>query len=609
MCGINGFNWKNKAKIVQMNNQIIHRGPDHQGVTLFNNMSLGHDRLSIIDLSERGHQPMHNEEKNLYIVFNGEIYNYKELKEKFCHDYKFHSATDTEVILAMYQRFQEKCVDYFNGMWAFCIYDLKRNILFCSRDRLGIKPFYYYQQGDKFIFSSEIKAILIHEIKKKINPKAISSFLKYRYIIEEETFFEEIYNIKPGYNLIYDLESNNLKQIQYWDLFQHEIIDSFKYQKELIEQELTNSVKYRMIADVEVGAILSGGLDSSLTSAIMAKLNKNHINTYTVKFNEDGFDETPYARLVADMYQTKHNELLIEQEDYIAVMNQYLKYKDEPIGVPNEVALYLLYRNIKKTATVVLAGEGADEIFGGYGRIFRSPFDFLKESIHNEDINFLDFFLNIYGYFSEDDLKLFLKEEFYYNFKEIFKNYMEKCPRDYYTKVSYIFLKLHLPGLLLRSDVSSMASAVESRVPFLDHNLVQFVYSLPFEFKNKFKSISALKQSVDLNYNEISEINDIPKYMLKEIAKKYLMNDIIYRKKQGFPLPLNKWFGENYIMKLKELLLNDNNIIKNYVNIEKLKEWIEKYEIVNNFGLKLWMLYSLEIWLNYTKSKYPDLIL
>ena len=609
MCGINGFNWKDKAKIIQMNKRIIHRGPDHQGIALFNEMSLGHDRLSIIDLSERGHQPMHNQEKSLFIVFNGEIYNYKELKEDFCQDYNFHSTSDTEVILAMYQKFKEKCVDYFNGMWAFCIYDLERNILFCSRDRLGIKPFYYYYARDKFIFSSEIKAILIHDIKIKINPKAISSFLKYRYILEDKTFFEEIYNVKPGYNLIYDLETNKCQQIQYWDLDQNEIIDTFNNQKEIIEQQLIKSVKYRMVADVEVGAILSGGLDSSITSAIMAKLNNHKINTYTVKFNEDGFDETPYARLVAEQYQTNHNELLIEEKDYVSKMNEYLKYKDEPIGVPNEVALFLLYRKIKKTATVVLAGEGADEIFAGYGRIFRSPFDFFKESLNNNDISFLDFFLNIYGYFTDDDLKHILKEEYYFNFRDVFKGFMERCPRDNYMKISYIFLKLHLPGLLLRSDVSSMATAVESRVPFVDHNLVQLVYSLPFEFKNKFKSVSALKESIDLSYEKISEVNDIPKYMLKEIAKKYLMDDIINRKKIGFPLPLNKWFGDNYLEEIKKILLDDNSFIKNYVNLEYLKKWIEINEKNDSFGLKLWMLYSLEIWLNFIKKKYPNIIL
>jgi asparagine synthase (glutamine-hydrolysing) len=608
MCGINGFNWKDKNLIENMNKAIIHRGPDYQGIKLFDNLSLGHDRLSIIDLSEKGHQPMHNRLKDVFIVFNGEIYNYKELKEKYCRDYEFSSKTDTEVILAMYQKFGENCVDYFNGMWAFCIYDSNREVLFCSRDRLGIKPFYYYNENDKFIFSSEVKAILENSIKLEINPRAISSFLSYRYVIEEETFFKEIKKLKPGYSLIYDLETNKITIKEYWDLNQNEIIDSFNSQKEQIEQTLQKCVNYRMVADVEVGAILSGGLDSSLTSAIMAKLNKDPINTYTVKFQEEGFDETPFAKLVAEQYHTNHNELLIEHEDYIKWMNEYLKYKDEPVGVPNEVALFLLYKQIKKTATVVLAGEGADEIFGGYGRIFRSPFDYLKKTIEKNNINFLDFFLNIYGYFSDEDLKYFLKEEFYYNFSEVFKKYMENCPRDYYDKISYIFLKLHLPGLLLRSDSSSMASAVESRVPFLDHELVQSVYSLPFEFKNKFKTISDLKESVDLTYNEISENKDIPKYMLKEIAKNYLHADIINRKKKGFPLPLNKWFGENSLKKMKNILLANDGIIKNYANINNLENWINKNGDDAMFGQKLWMLYSLEIWLQFINLHYSNII-
>lgn len=604
MCGINGFNWRDKNLIESMNNKIIHRGPDDQGISLFETLSLGHDRLSIIDLSEKGHQPMHNDNKTLFIVFNGEIYNYKELKDEYCQGFNFNSKTDTEVILAMYQKFGVKCVDYFNGMWAFCIFDLNKDILFCSRDRLGIKPFYYYYKNNKFIFSSEIKAILEHDIKFELNPKAISSFLRYRYVIEEETFFKEINKLKPGYNLIYNLKTKEIEIIRYWDLNQLELINSFNSQKDIVEQELIKSVEYRMVADVEVGSILSGGLDSSLTSAIMANLNKNPINTYTVKFLEEGFDETPYAKLVAEKYHTNHNELLIEHDDYIKWMNEYLKYKDEPIGVPNEVALYLLYKKIKETATVVLAGEGADEIFGGYGRIFRSPFDYFKMTIHNNNINFLDFFLSIYGYFSEVDLKSILKKEFYYKFDTIFKDYMEKCPRDYYNKISYTFLKIHLPGLLSRSDSSSMASAVESRVPFLDHNLVQLVYTLPFEFKNKFKTISDLRDSIDLSYNKISENKDIPKYLLKEIAKNYLMDEIVYRKKIGFPLPLNKWFGEESIRKMKDILLSYESIIKKYININNLEKWIELNEGNDMFGQKLWMLYSLEIWLRYIKNHY-----
>ncbi|MFX0072622.1 MAG: asparagine synthase (glutamine-hydrolyzing), partial [Candidatus Hermodarchaeota archaeon] len=556
-----------------------------------------------------GNQPMHNTDKSIYIVFNGEIYNFQDLKKIYCKDYKFRSTSDTEVILAMYQKFGEECVHYFNGMWAFCIFDLNKNILFCSRDRLGIKPFYYYHQKDKFIFSSEIKSILEHNINLSINPKSISSFLRYRYVLEEETFFSKIYKLKPGNNLVFDFNTNEIKINEYWDLKHAEIIDSFNSQKDLIEQELIKSVEYRLIADVKVGSILSGGLDSSLTTAIMAMLKKDKINTYTVKFTEYGFDETPFARIVAEKYQTNHNELLIDNKNFLSIMDDYIKFKDEPIGVPNEIALYQLYNNIKKTASVVLAGEGADEIFAGYGRIFRSPFDYLKKTIIDNEINFLDFFLDIYGYFSNEDLKDLLKDNYYYEYKKIFKTYMEKCPRDYYNKISYIFLKIHLPGLLMRSDNSSMASAVESRVPFLDHTFVQIVYRLPFEYKNKFKDINSLKKSIDLPYNIISEEYDDPKYILKKIGENYLQKEIINRKKQGFPLPLNKWFGENYITSMIELLVNHNNYISNYFDIEKFKIWIERNRKDFQFGQKLWMIYSLEIWLKYMKENYQKIVL
>jgi asparagine synthase (glutamine-hydrolysing) len=280
-------------------------------------------------------------------------------------------------------------------------------------------------------------------------------------------------------------------------------------------------------------------------------------------------------------------------------MHDYLKFKDEPIGVPNEVALYLLFKEIKKSATVVLAGEGADEIFGGYGGIFRAPFDYMRGIIVGEEKNFVDFFLEKYGYFTEEDMSI-MREGCNVSFREHFKELFDNCPRDFYNKISYVFLKLHLPGLLLRSDVSSMANAIESRVPFLDHNLVQSVYSLPFDYKNKFKDLPSFKESVGLSSKEISEKYDIPKHMLKEIAKDSLPEEIIKREKQGFPLPLNKWFGEDYIEKMSKILLNENNNISKFVNLEKLRGWLNN----ENIGQKIWMLYSLEIWLGHVKEKY-----
>ncbi len=601
MCGINGFNWKDDSLIKEMNEKIKHRGPDFQNSYIDQNISLGHNRLAIIDLSENGNQPMFNKKKNLCIVFNGEIYNFQELKKRFCKDYEFNSKTDTEVILAMYERFGEKCVKYFNGMWAFCIYDLEKKEFFCSRDRLGIKPFYYYFDKSKFIFSSEIKSILCHDIEIKINPPAVSSFLRYRYVLEDETFFKGIKKLMPGYNL--KCKSNEIKIYQFWDLKQEESFESFDSSKNKIEGVLNKSIDYRTISDVPIGSILSGGLDSSYISAIIAKKNKEKINTYTVKFEEEGFDETNYAKLVAEKYNTNHQELLIKKEEYINAMKEYLKFKDEPIGVPNEVALYLLFKEIKKTATVVLAGEGADEIFGGYGKIFRSPFDYFKKTINQTNINFLDFFLENYGYFTDEDMNI-IKEEYKIDFKNVFKKYLKKCPRDYSDKISYIFLKIHLPGLLLRSDVSSMANAIENRVPFLDYNLVQISYSLPFEYKNKFKDIQSMKESIDINFEKISENKDVPKFILKKIAENIVPNEIINRKKQGFPLPLDKWFGEDYYEMMKKILIDKNNLISHFIDLKKLEELIKQKEI----GQKIWMLYSLEIWLQHIKIEYEGRI-
>lgn len=623
MCGINGFTGNDEKQISDMNSKISYRGPDDKGIYTTKNISLGHVRLSILDLTDAGHQPMfytrdlgassekfrseHITKSSISIVFNGEIYNYEEIKKELIqNNYNFSTKTDTEVILASYLKWGQDCVNKFNGMWSFCIYDKNKNILFCSRDRLGIKPFHYYTNKDKFIFSSEAKAILVHNITTKIDPHAISSFLRYRYVLEENTFFKDIKKLKPGYNLSYDLKNHSLKIEQYWDVEQKDNLDNFQNSKDSVEDKLNKSVLYRMRSDVPIGSILSGGLDSSLISAMMTLNMQDKLNTYTVKFKEKGFDETGYAKLVADTLKTNHAELEIGNETYVRSMDDYLKYKDEPIGVPNEVALYILFKKIKKTATVVLAGEGADEIFMGYGRIFRSPFDFEKLLIDDKNINFIDFFMKQYGYFNEEDMKLILNKEAYFDFKDIFKSYFEKVPRDLYSKISYLFLKLHLPGLLQRSDSSSMANAIESRVPFLDHNLIEYVYSLHHFHKNKFKDLKCYKESHDLTSSEISENKDIPKYILKVISESYIPKKVIYRKKQGFPLPLDIWFGKDYIITLERQLINKDSCISKFIDINALKIWIKENKDTPMFGQKLWMLYSLHIWLSYIKTTYPN---
>lgn len=311
MCGINGFNWKDGNLIKKMNDSLKHRGPDGEGIYTDNNISLGHRRLAIIDLSKNGKQPMfyHHKGKKVIIVFNGEIYNFLELKEELKNKgYKFNSKTDTEVILASYLEWGENCVNKFNGMWAFCIYDLQKNILFLSRDRFGEKPLYYFFDGKRFIFSSEIKGILKHNIKKTINKEAIDFYLSLGFIPAPCTIYEGINKLESSTNLIFYLKEKKIKKYKYYELPNYEPI----YNKELLKEELkkiiSDAVKIRLISDVPLGAFLSGGLDSSEVVYNMTKfMNKKNLNTYSIGF-KGKLDETDYIKIMKDFLKTELNK-------------------------------------------------------------------------------------------------------------------------------------------------------------------------------------------------------------------------------------------------------------------------------------------------------------
>ena len=617
MCGINGFTFENHELIKKMNDLLVHRGPDSSGIYKDEKISLGHRRLKIIDLSEKASQPMFDSENKIAIIFNGEIYNFKELKKELEKDYKFKSNSDTEVIIYAYKKWGYNCVEFLNGMWAFAIYDKGKNKLFLSRDRLGKKPLYYTLLNNKLIFSSEIRPLFVHNIKKELNKKSVSSFLSYRYVLGEETMFEGIFKLLSGYNLVFDLNEDKIEKIwEYWDLEHNEININENEAKKNVDYLLTDSVSLRQVSDVPIGSINSGGLDSSLISAIMAKINDNPINTFTVKFPEKGFDETYFAKLLADYCNTIHKEIIIDTSNFLDIMKEYSKKKDEPIGVPNEIALYLLFKEIKKSVTVILSGEGADEIFAGYSRIFRSPYDYerLNKIKNIEDYkknpslykkyngkffkNELEHFLFLYNYFPNEEKNFILKENFISDFSHLFKKYFDNN-LNYQKKISYAFIKLHLPGLFARLDNSSMASAVEARCPFVDYRLVNLVYNLPFNLKNPWKSEEDKKLAENKNCDEIAEVHDHLKYILKKVSKDYIPEEIINRKKQGFPLPLQKWFKEDFYEESKNLLLSEGSRIRMVANIDNLKEWIENKGNIRDeqFGQKLWMLLSLELWL------------
>lgn len=635
MCGIIGVynlrkSKKLSAKIIRdMANSLKHRGPDDSGIYIDEDIALGHRRLSILDLSKRGHQPMISRNGNEIIVYNGEVYNYQSIrKELIKKGYKFASNTDTEVILYAYEEWGIRCIEKFNGMFAFALYDKKNSELFLVRDRLGIKPIYYTISNNKLIFSSEIKGILKYPpFKKEINLKAISSYLSYRYVIGEETLFKNIFKLMPGYYL--HVKNRVINKKQYWDI---PIIKKKKdrgeeFYRNKIRDLIFKSVKRMMISDVPLGSYLSGGLDSSVLVAVMSQQKGSSIQTFSIGFKDQRFNEFKYSRLVSKRYKTKHKEILLPVKDYLRNMKLLIRYKDLPLGVPNEVPLFLMSKELKKYITVVLSGEGADEIFSGYGRIFRSPHDYYILKIINKlpdsikklfrpftekygNTTFkkeIDHFLYQYSYFPLDEKKLVFNSKMNNlidndsNLKKFFQSYFDKVKSlSYYEKIPYIFEKIHLVGLLSRVDTTTMATSVEARVPFIDHELVEFMFSVPTKYKIKWKSGFNRFKALFLSTDQISENLDITKYILRETFKEYLPREILFRKKQGFPVPLDDWFRSDFINYAKNQLLNKNAKIKLCIDQNKLKEWINHKlsdKDDKSFGQKLWMLINLEIWM------------
>lgn len=401
MCGINGFICKRKIengeyRINRMNDSLIHRGPDAEGYIEIEGGYIGQRRLSIIDMDSRSNQPMWTNEKDAAIVYNGEIYNYKELKDDLC--YKFKTKSDTEVLLAGIEEYEIDWVKKCNGMFAFAFADIRENKVILCRDRLGIKPLYYYIDKEKLIFSSEIKGILNSGlIEAKFNNNAIDEYLGNRYVREPYTFFQGIYQVPAGHYLIID-RNFEIKSVKYWDLPDEFNMDTIYDENEIFDRfksEVLDAIRRRMIADVPIGTYLSGGIDSGIISAVCAKQSKASINTYTIGFPE--INEFPYAQMVAQQYQTNHHELLLNSKDYFDKLEELISYKDGPLGVPNEVPLAIMSKELKTLITVVLSGEGADELMGGYGKIYRSPFDYENmDFCHSED--FYDYFINKYEY-------------------------------------------------------------------------------------------------------------------------------------------------------------------------------------------------------------------
>ena len=551
MCGIVGSNFlsSNFNKAIDL---ITHRGPDNQSTLIYKNNQFGHTRLSIIDLDNEANQPM--EFDNIILVFNGEIYNYKELINN--HNLTVKTKSDSEVIIRLYQKYGEHFLKYLNGMFAFSIFDKKNNRFFCARDRFGKKPFFYYFKNNKFIFASEIKSIIkLLNTTPNIDYTAFIQYLKFMSPIFDKTIYQNIKKLPAGYYLSYDKQL----KIKKWYKIENIKTKIYNEQKSInkIEELLIDSINLRLQSDVKITSLLSGGVDSSLISAIYSRLTNKKIDTFSIGYNEyKNYCELDYAKIVAKHINSNHFELQIGQNEYIEQIENILNVIDEPFADSAIIPTYILSKYINKQGfKVALSGEGSDENFLGYDNYFKI-FQYYQMNINK---------LEKFDLTKEWEYKKrnFFNSQIFYSSGETFTNKQlelllqkfQLTPLPYNAKydfvkwVSYADFKYWIENVLTtKIDRASMANSLEIRAPFLDYRLVEFC----FQIDNKLK------------------LGDTNKYLLKKIANKYLPKEIVYRRKKGFSSPYIEWLFDEYKDKLLKTILEVNKQT-NYFNENFIK--------------------------------------
>lgn len=631
MCGVAGIldlnyqNYPNLSSHLQvMNNLQAHRGPDGEGFWTNDQQFVGlaHLRLSIIDLST-GDQPMSDEAGNI-IIFNGEIYNYIELRQELkLFGYQFKTASDTEVILVAYRHWKKECVTHLRGMFAFAIWDEKEKILFCARDRFGIKPFYYTIVNNIFYFSSEVKALLPFLPQISTNHNALKEYLYFQLLLGTETLFQGVDELSPAHTLI--IKNGNLQKQKYWEVYYHlDFEHTSKYFEEKLRYLLEDAIRIHTRSDVPIGAYISGGIDSGIIAAVTANFKQeSNFQAFTGKFAiGDLYDESQYARSIASKYEIELHEINMNSQNFIDSIDKVIYHLDYPVAGPGSFPQYHVSKLASQYRKVVLGGQGGDEIFGGYTRYLIAYFEqCIKGAIDGtlQNGNFIvtyesiipnlgalqnykpmmkDFFKN--GLFDSIDQRYFqlisrsqdLKNEINWNelgdyspfetFKSIFDgNNVGK--ESYFDKMTHFDFKTLLPALLQVEDRMSMAHSIESRVPFLDHPLIEFVATMPSNIKFKDGTL---------------------KMILVNTMKDLLPSEVVNRKnKMGFPVPLNEWLQTDLKDFVNDLFNSQNFRQRSYFN---QKEIAKGLNFENKFGRKIWGLLSLEVWHQNFHDKQAD---
>jgi asparagine synthase (glutamine-hydrolysing) len=625
MCGICGIFIFDKMQRVDrevlsdMNRQIAHRGPDDDGFFVDGNVGLAMRRLSIIDI-RTGHQPLSNEDGSIWIVFNGEIYNHGDLrKDLMSRGHRYRTQSDTETIVHLYEEYGKNCVQYLRGMFAFAIWDRARRSLFIARDRLGIKPLYYRYQGDTLLFGSEIKAILNHpRVKPEFNRGTLAEYLAFGYIAGEETMYAGINKLLPGHTLILDEDKGALQIEPYWDLNIQSDDGNRPYEHYVSEyrERLENCVSSHLMSDVPLGVFLSGGLDSSAVAALTTKIRQEPIQTFSVGYGEQRFSELPYARTVAEHLRSRHHEVHVSREDFFQTLPRLIWHEDEPVVWPSSVALYFVARLAREHVTVVLTGEGSDETLAGYTRyawtLLNSRMDRVYRSISPAGLRALlrsaigvspiagaykrklehtflgrdgaswpsFYFDNFYCAFSASDQEELLTPDAKQSGGDAYAGsmrYWNGSTGDLLHRLLYTDIKTYLVELLMKQDQMSMAASIESRVPFLDHALVEFTARIPPKYSTKGMA---------------------GKCILKSAVADLLPEAIMSRKKMGFPTPWEFWLKGPQLDVLEQLLLEPQTLQRRLFRKENLQRLFAEHRSgTRDHGSRIWRLLNLELWL------------
>lgn len=625
MCGICGvFNFNHdsivdRALLECMSRQIVHRGPDDAGFYLDGNVGLAMRRLSIVDL-RTGHQPISNEEGNIWIVYNGEIYNHTELRKDLEEKgHRYRTKSDTETIVHLYEQYGSDCVKFLRGMFAFVIWDARRRVLFGARDRLGIKPFYYRISPDRFLFASEMKGILAHpSARAELNRDAVPEYLAFGYTSGADTLFTGLQKLPPGHTLEVK-ESGDLKIDRYWDPFQTP--DSGNRPRQFYVQtyreKLEDAVSSHLMSDVPLGVFLSGGLDSSAVAALMTKIRREPIETFSVGYTEEQFSELKYAQVVAKHLNSNHHEVRVSQQEYFQTLPLLIWHEDEPLAWPASVPLYFVSRLAREHVKVVLTGEGSDETLAGYGRymwtLSSAPFDrayrrlvpgFIRRQIRQAIANprgrlsatmqrklehtFLGrdggdwsslYFDNFYSAFSVADQRALLQDGSHLDSAAPYRNAMsfwEQSKGDLLSKMLQTDINTYLVELCMKQDQMSMAASIESRVPFLDHRLVEFAGSIPSRFKTRRLE---------------------GKQVLKAGVEDLLPPEIVYRKKMGFPTPLAMWLLGPQLDRIQSVLLHPRAAQRALFRMDAVKKLCDEHRARrHDHSERIWRLLNLELW-------------